>query len=116
MAKHRAILAPKFEAVARVLDDRLEGTEVASWTSPKGGYFVSLDVLPGTAHRVVELAREAGVALTPAGSTHPYGNDPTNTTIRLAPSMPSLADVEVAMNAVATCVLLAAAETAIVGD
>ncbi|GAB2470808.1 aminotransferase class I/II-fold pyridoxal phosphate-dependent enzyme [Xylanimonas ulmi] len=110
MRKHREILAPKFAAVDRVLTERLGDTGVATWTQPQGGYFISLDVVPGTAARVVELAKGAGIALTPAGATFPYGRDPRDANIRLAPSMPPLAEVEQAMDAVATCVLLAAAE------
>lgn len=117
MRKHRAILAPKFAAVDRILRRRLIDpatgiSEVARWNEPKGGYFISLDVLPGTAKRVVELAGEAGVALTPAGATHPYGHDPADTNIRIAPSMPPLDEVETAAEVLATCVLLAAAEKA----
>ncbi len=111
MRKHRDILAPKFAAVDRILTERLGDLGVAHWTAPQGGYFVSLDVVPGTAARVVELAKGAGIALTPAGATFPYGKDPQDSNIRLAPSMPPLAEVEQAMDAVATCVLLAAAET-----
>ncbi|WP_425956044.1 aminotransferase class I/II-fold pyridoxal phosphate-dependent enzyme [Xylanimonas sp. McL0601] len=110
MRKHRDILAPKFAAVSRILTERLGDLGVATWTEPHGGYFVSLDVVPGTASRVVELAAGAGIALTPAGATFPYGRDPRNANIRLAPSMPPLTEVEQAMDAVATCVLLAAAE------
>ncbi len=110
MRRHREILAPKFEAVLEVLQQRLAGTGVATWTEPGGGYFVSLDVLPGTASRVIELAGEAGVALTPAGSAFPGSHDPDDTNIRLAPSFPVLPEVREAMDAVATCVLLAAAE------
>ena len=110
MRKHREILAPKFEAVAQILNERLGGYGIASWTEPKGGYFVSLDVAPGTASRVVQLAKEAGIALTPAGATYPYGKDPENKNVRLAPSMPPLDEVRTAMDGVATCVLLAAAE------
>ncbi|ACZ31855.1 putative transcriptional regulator, GntR family [Xylanimonas cellulosilytica DSM 15894] len=110
MRKHREILAPKFAAVSRVLTERLGDLGIATWTEPQGGYFVSLDVVPGTASRVVELAASAGIALTPAGATFPYGRDPRDANIRLAPSMPPLAEVEEAMQAVATCVLLAAAE------
>ncbi|MFI8528193.1 aminotransferase class I/II-fold pyridoxal phosphate-dependent enzyme [Promicromonospora sukumoe] len=112
MRKHRAILAPKFEAVVEILTERLGGYGIASWTEPKGGYFVSLDVAPGTAARVVQLAKEAGIALTPAGATHPYGKDPEDKNVRLAPSMPPLDEVRTAMDGVATCVLLAAAEAA----
>lgn len=110
MHQHRAIIAPKFAAVERALSDRLAGLGVATWTHPTGGYFVSLDVLDGTASRVVELAKSAGVALTPAGSSFPYGRDPHNRNIRLAPTFPDLEEVREAMDAVATCVLLAAAE------
>ncbi len=110
MAKHRAIIAPKFEEVERILTERLGGLEVATWTCPTGGYFVSLDVLDGCAARTVELAAQAGIALTPAGASFPYGNDPRDRNIRLAPTFPSLKDVTGAMEAVATCVLLAAAE------
>jgi DNA-binding transcriptional MocR family regulator len=95
-----------------VLTDRLGGRDVATWNRPTGGYFVNLDVVPGTASRVVALAKEAGVALTPAGSSYPYKHDPDDTNIRLAPTMPPLTEVTEAMEAVATCVLLAALEKA----
>ncbi len=110
MTLHREIIAPKFAEVQRILQERLGGLDVATWTDPTGGYFVSLDVLDGTAARVVELAKEAGVALTPAGSSFPYGRDPRDRNIRLAPTFPELAEVSRAMEAVATCVLLASAE------
>jgi DNA-binding transcriptional MocR family regulator len=110
MRQHRALIAPKFAAVEEVLSDRLGGRGVATWTRPTGGYFVSLDVLPGTAARVIELAKDAGVALTPAGSAFPGSHDPDDTNIRLAPTFPELPDVRAAMEAVATCVLLAASE------
>jgi DNA-binding transcriptional MocR family regulator len=110
MARHRELIAPKFAEVDRVLTERLGGLGVADWTRPTGGYFVSLDVLDGTASRVVELAGKAGVALTPAGASFPYGDDPDDRNIRLAPTFPEPGDVSAAMEAVATCVLLAAAE------
>ena len=110
MDKHRAIIAPKFAEVQRALQEGLGGRGVAEWTDPKGGYFVSLDVLDGTASRVVELAKEVGVALTPAGASFPYGKDPRDRNIRLAPTMPPLEEVRAAMEVVVTCVLLAAAE------
>ncbi|WP_206074517.1 aminotransferase class I/II-fold pyridoxal phosphate-dependent enzyme [Antribacter gilvus] len=110
MRKHREILAPKFAAVIDILTDRLGKYGVGSWTSPKGGYFVTLTVVPGTASRVVELAKAAGIALTPAGATYPYGKDPEDAVLRLAPTMPPLDEVRTAMDGVATCVLLAAAE------
>lgn len=110
MRKHRALLAPKFQIVDTVLKRRLGGTGVARWTHPAGGYFVTLDVLDNTASRVVELAKDAGIALTPAGSSHPLHDDPHDRTIRLAPSFPTEGELGAAMDGVATCVLLAAAE------
>ncbi|MBD3784275.1 MAG: AAA family ATPase [Micrococcales bacterium] len=97
-------------AVDAALTAELDGLGIAEWTRPRGGYFVSLDVPDGCASRVVALAREAGIALTPAGASFPYGRDPRDRNIRLAPSFPSLAEVETAMAGVATCVALAAAE------
>jgi DNA-binding transcriptional MocR family regulator len=110
MTRHREIIAPKFAEVERVLTERLGGLGVAEWTHPTGGYFVSLDVLDGTAARVVALAKEAGISLTPAGSSFPRGQDPRDRNIRLAPTFPQLPEVSEAMEAVATCVLLAVAE------
>ena len=110
MAKHRDILAPKFAAVDEALDARLTGRGIAEWSHPTGGYFVNLDVIDGTASRVISLAREAGIALTPAGAAFPHGNDPRDRNIRLAPSFPTLGEVRTAMAGVATCVALAAAE------
>ena len=108
--QHRAILAPKFAAVDAALTTGLDGLDVAEWSRPAGGYFVSLDVLDGTASRVVALAKEAGIALTPAGASFPLGNDPRDRNIRLAPSFPVLGEVRTAMAGVATCVAFAAAE------
>jgi DNA-binding transcriptional MocR family regulator len=113
MDKHRQILAPKFETVARILNERLGSYGVASWTEPKGGYFVSLDVADGTATRVVQLAGEAGVVMTAAGAAFPYGQDPRDRNIRIAPSFPSPQDLELAIEVLTTCVLLAAAEQAL---
>ncbi|MET8521104.1 aminotransferase class I/II-fold pyridoxal phosphate-dependent enzyme [Nocardioides sp. NBC_00163] len=110
MAKHRELLAPRFAAVEDALTDQLGALGVATWTKPAGGYFVSLDVLPGTATRVIELAKGAGVALTPAGSAFPGKVDPEDTNIRLAPSFPPLEQVSGAMEVVTVCVKLAAAE------
>ncbi len=110
MRKHRALIAPKFAAVDAALTGTLEGLEIAEWTRPTGGYFVNLDVLDGTATRVVELAKQAGIALTPAGASFPHGQDPRDRNIRLAPTFPPLEQVETAMAGVATCVALAAAE------
>lgn len=113
MDKHRAILAPKFKTVTSILESRLGPYGVGSWTEPKGGYFVSLNVPDGTADRVVELAGEAGIAMTPAGASYPYGNDPNDRNIRIAPTFPSSEDLAVAIDGLATCVLLAAAEQAL---
>jgi len=110
MRKHRALIAPKFAAVQTALTARLDGLGIATWSNPTGGYFVDLDVPDGTAARVVQLAKEAGIALTPAGSAFPDSNDPHDRNIRLAPTFPSLADVETAMAGVAVCVELAALE------
>jgi len=110
MQKHAQILKPKFDAVLEILEGRLGEYEVARWTTPAGGYFVSLDVIDGTATRVWELAREAGITLTKAGSAFPKGEDPNDRNIRLAPSLPPLDEVRTAMDGVATCVLLAALE------
>ncbi len=110
MRRHRDIIAPKFAAVDEALTSGLEGLEVAEWTHPTGGYFVNLDVLDGTASQVVALAKEAGIALTPAGASFPLGDDPRDRNIRLAPTFPVLEEVRTAMAGVATCVALAAAE------
>ena len=110
MDRHRAIVAPKFNRVLEIFAERLGGSGVADWTKPKGGYFITLDVLDGCAREVVRLAKAAGVELTPAGSTHPLGNDPRDRTIRIAPTFPDLAEITQAAEGVALCVLLAAAE------
>ncbi|MEM8858488.1 MAG: aminotransferase class I/II-fold pyridoxal phosphate-dependent enzyme [Chloroflexota bacterium] len=110
MAQHADILKPKFDAVHRVLKEHLGDSGLATWTEPKGGYFISLNTTKPVASRVVELAKELGVALTPAGATYPGGVDPHNTNIRLAPSRPPLEEVEKAMEVVALCIKLASAE------
>lgn len=110
MRKHAAILKPKFEAVTSILEQRLGGKGIASWTDPKGGYFISLDVADGCATRVVKLADEAGVKLTKAGAAFPYGKDPRDRNIRLAPSFPGPQAIRQAIELVALCVELAAAE------
>jgi DNA-binding transcriptional MocR family regulator len=110
MAKHREILAPKFAAVERILTEQLGAVEGVSWTRPAGGYFVTLTVPAGLASAIVALAKDAGVVLTPAGATHPYGTDPDDAIIRLAPSFPVLDEVEKATAGVATCVKLAIAQ------
>lgn len=107
MQKHAALLQPKFEAVNEAFEKQLGGQGVATWTKPRGGYFVSLDTLDGCASEVVRLADAAGVKLTAAGATFPHGKDPRDRNIRIAPSMPPLAQVQTAMEVVTVCVLLA---------
>ncbi len=110
MKKHKEILKPKFEMVISKLEEQIQDTGVASWTNPNGGYFVSVDVLEGTAKRVVQLCREAGVVLTGAGATYPYGKDPKNSNIRIAPSYPPVDELADAMDVFCICTKLAAAE------
>ncbi|GAA3690572.1 aminotransferase class I/II-fold pyridoxal phosphate-dependent enzyme [Microlunatus aurantiacus] len=110
MRKHRAIIEPKFAQVETILQSRLGDHEVATWTRPEGGYFISLDVPDGCATRVVALAKEAGIAMTAAGAAFPYGSDPRDRNIRIAPTFPSPDDVAAAIEGLCTCVLLASAE------
>lgn len=107
MAKHAAILRPKFDAVQEVLARELGDSGVVEWSRPTGGYFVSIDTLDGCAESVVAMAAEAGVKLTPAGATYPYGRDPRDRNIRIAPTFPPLADVVSAMELTAICIKLA---------
>jgi DNA-binding transcriptional MocR family regulator len=116
MQRHQALLAPKFALVAEILDDRLTESKIASWTDPKGGYFVSLDVWPGTARRTVALAKDAGIAVTEAGSAFPYRKDPEDKNIRVAPSFPGEADLRQAIDGLATCALLSATEALLTRD
>ena len=106
MKKHAAILKPRFDCVLRHLEGGLNG-DYGRWGKPQGGYFVSFDTQPGLATTVVQLANDAGVKLTPAGSTHPYKKDPDNKNIRIAPSFPTLAELEKAMEIFVLCVQLA---------
>jgi len=115
MQKHRSILQPKFDLVlekleAGLADKTVDGKSLGRWTRPAGGYFVEFDTLPGLADRVVQLTAGAGVKLTPAGSTWPYKRDPQNSNIRLAPSFPSLADIDQAMTVFVLCVEMATLE------
>lgn len=110
MKKHAAILRPKFETVDRILGEQLGGLAIASWNEPTGGYFINFDTLEGCASRVVSLAKAAGVKLTAAGATFPYGKDPRDSNIRLAPTLPPLSELEQAMNVFAVCVKLATLE------
>lgn len=108
MQLHKNILAPKFEIVVKTLNDNLSDAGIASWTDPNGGYFVSVDVFEGTAKEVVRLCKEAGVVLTGAGATYPYGKDPADANIRIAPSFPPNDELEVAMQVFCICAKLAA--------
>ena len=110
MKKHAAILKPKFEAVQKALDKELAGKNIADWSRPRGGYFVSIDTMEGCAAAVVQMADEAGVKLTPAGSTFPYLRDPLDRNIRIAPSFPPLEEIEAAIQLVAICSQLVSIE------
>ena len=110
MRKQQAIIAPKFNVVLEILESKLEGKNLASWSKPQGGYFISLNTLPGCAQKVVSRAAAAGVELTSAGATFPYGKDPEDKNIRLSPTFPSLAELKQAMELVALCVELVSAE------
>lgn len=110
MKKHAAILKPKFDIVIKTLNEELAGKGIASWFAPKGGYFISLDVMDGCAKRVGELCKEAGVTLTSVGATYPYGKDPNNKNIRIAPSFPPVDELSLAAELLCICTRLAAAE------
>ena len=110
MDRHRAVIAPKFAAVTAAFERELAGSGVASWTTPKGGYFITLDVQDGCAREVVRLAKAAGVELTPAGATWPHGHDPRDRNIRVAPTFPDLETVTTAADGVAISVLLATSQ------
>lgn len=110
MAKHADILRPKFEMVNSTLERELGGLGCADWTNPKGGYFMSFNTLPGLAKKVVAMCKTAGVELTGAGATYPYGIDPEDKNIRLAPSMPPVEDLKVAAELFCLCVKLASVE------
>ena len=106
MKKHAAILKPKFDAVQDILNKELAGKNIASWSKPDGGYFVSLDTIDDCAKAVVDMAANGGTKLTPAGATFPYGKDPRDRNIRISPSLPSVEDIKLAMELVGICVQL----------
>ena len=110
MKLHKNILAPKFKAVVNEFKTQLGEYKIASWSNPKGGYFISLDVMDGTAKRVYELCKEAGVTLTTVGATFPYGLDPNDRNIRIAPSYPPVDELLTATKLLCICVKLAACE------
>ncbi|MFD1067986.1 aminotransferase [Oceanobacillus locisalsi] len=110
MKKHAEIMKPKFDKVIEILHSKLDSYGIASWTEPEGGYFISLDTMDNCASEVIRLAREAGVTLTGAGAAFPYGQDPRDRNIRIAPSFPSLGEVEKAIDVLCTCIILVSTE------
>ena len=110
MKKHAAIMKPKFDAVADALDREIKPLGIGSWCRPKGGYFISYDAMPGTAKRALALCKEAGVVMTGAGATFPYGVDPDDSNIRIAPSLPPVSELEAAIEVFCICVRMAALE------
>ena len=110
MQKHAALLEPKFKAVIRILEENLDGLDILNWSEVDGGYFISVDTLPNCAKRVAQLCKEAGVTLTGAGATYPYGKDPLDSNIRLAPSFPPVNELEQAMTLFCMAVKLATIE------
>ena len=110
MKKHAAIVRPKFEEVLGTLDRELSELEIAQWSHPMGGYFVSFDAMEGCAKKIVEKCKEAGLVLTGAGAAFPYGKDPKNSNIRIAPTMPPMEELKEAMKLFVTCVKLVTVE------
>ncbi|SDZ63276.1 DNA-binding transcriptional regulator, MocR family, contains an aminotransferase domain [Evansella caseinilytica] len=110
MKKQAEIIKPKFDTVLSKLESELGGKNIASWFKPNGGYFISLNTLDGCAKAVVQMAKDAGVTLTGAGATYPYGNDPKDRNIRIAPTYPSLEELEKAMEILCLCVQLVSIE------
>ncbi len=110
MKRHAEVMAPKFQMVLEVLDKEIAPLGFAQWNKPKGGYFVSLNTMPGTAKRALALCKEAGVVMTDAGATYPYGIDPADSNIRIAPSLPPVAELEQAMEVFCLCLKIAAFE------
>ena len=110
MKRHASVMAPKFACVSRWLNQEIAPLGFAHWNDPKGGYFVSLYTMPGTAKRVWQLCRDAGVTMTNAGATYPYRNDPQDSNLRIAPSLPPVEELEQAMEIFTTCLKLAALE------
>lgn len=110
MKKHAEVMRPKFEAVEATLEEELGGLEIGTWTKPRGGYFISFDAMEGCAKAIVAKCKEAGVVLTGAGATFPYGRDPKDSNIRIAPSYPSAKEMEMATELFVLCVKLVSVE------
>jgi DNA-binding transcriptional MocR family regulator len=110
MKKHAALIAPKFEIVLNALEKELSDSNIAVWTKPKGGYFISLDVQIGSAKRVWQLMNECGVKMTGVGATFPYGNDPQDSNLRIAPTYPPVEELAVAVEVLICCIKIAALE------
>ena len=110
MKKHAAIMRPKFEAVCQILEEELGGLDIGTWSTPKGGYFISFDSMDGCAKAIVVKCKDAGMVLTGAGATYPYKNDPKDSNIRIAPSFPTLEEIKEATKLFALCVKLASVE------
>jgi DNA-binding transcriptional MocR family regulator len=110
MKEHAKLLKPKFDITQKVLSKELGATGLATWSKPEGGYFISLDTAKPVAKRAMALCKEAGVAITPAGATFPFGKDPKDSNIRISPTRPPVAELEKAIEVLAVCIKLASAE------
>ncbi|MEM7100718.1 MAG: aminotransferase class I/II-fold pyridoxal phosphate-dependent enzyme [Pseudomonadota bacterium] len=110
MQNHAQLIRPKFEIVLSILEEELGALDIATWTNPRGGYFISLDLLPGLATQVIDMAKEVGLTLTPAGATFPHGNDPQDRNVRIAPTFATLDELKAAMRILTLCVKLASAK------
>ena len=110
MKRHASIMGPKFKMVLKILRKQVTNKGIAHWHHPNGGYFVCVAAMPGTAKRTLDLCKKCGVIMTDAGATYPYGHDPHDSMIRIAPSLPPIEELEIAMNVFCTCLKLAALE------
>ena len=110
MRKHAELVRPKFEIVEKKLEEQIGGLGIGTWTNPKGGYFISFDSMEGCAKEIVKKAKEAGVVLTGAGATYPYGRDPKDSNIRIAPTYPTLEELAMATDIFILSVKLASVE------
>ena len=110
MEIHKKLLKPKFDAVIDTLEQNLAGTGAGSWSAPKGGYFISFDAMEGCAKRIQQLCKEAGIVMTGAGATYPYGKDPKDSNLRIAPSFPPIEELKLAMEVFCVCALKASCE------